>query len=121
MSCTFGLAARHGLGKAEQQRQVGVDALALQLRGGLNALPRGGNLDQHAVDVHALGLVQLDDALRPHHGGSSVETQPGIDLGRHAAGDVRQDLAAKPTSSRSITSPRSRSPKRASVCASSGA
>ena len=90
-----GLAAGHGLGKREQQRQVAVDAAPLQSLGSADAFPGAGDLDQHAVDVHALGLVQLDQALGARHRGFGVERQARVHLGGDAPGDQRQDLAAK--------------------------
>ncbi|MCY1538647.1 hypothetical protein D9M68_741990 [compost metagenome] len=72
-----------------------MDAIALQAGGGLNAFPGGRDLDQHAVDVHALALVQVDDAARARHGGFGIEAQAGVHLGGHTAWDVFQDLAAE--------------------------
>jgi len=72
-----------------------VDAVALQPGRGLNTFPGGCDLDQHAVHVHALTLVEVDDAARPRHGRFGVEAQAGIDLGGHAAGNELQDLAAE--------------------------
>ena len=90
-----GLATGDRLGEGEQQGQVGVDAVAFKTRGGLNTLPRGGDLDQHAVDVHTLTLIQVDDAARARHGCLGVEAQAGVHFGGHAAGNEAQDFAAK--------------------------
>ncbi|MPM34244.1 hypothetical protein SDC9_80826 [bioreactor metagenome] len=72
-----------------------MDAALLQLACGLNALPGGGNLDEHAINVHALGLVELNDALGARHRRCGVERQSGIHFGRYTAGDDRQNLAAE--------------------------
>ncbi len=87
-----GLAAGHGLGKGEQQGEVAVDALALQLLGRADALPRGRDLDQDSVAVHALGPVQRDQPARARQRGLCVEAQARIDLSGHAPGDELQDL-----------------------------
>ena len=91
----LGLAASHCLGKREQQREVGVDALALQLCSGLNAFPGGGDLDEHTVDVDAFGLVQLNDALSARDGGAGVKAQAGIHFGGNATRHMLEDFAAK--------------------------
>jgi len=91
----LGLATSHGLAIREQQRQIGVNALALQLCSSLNAFPGGRDLDQHAVNVNALRLVQLNQALGPGHGGAGIKTQTGIHLGRHPTRHDGQNLAAK--------------------------
>ena len=44
-----GLGAGHGLGEAEQQGEVAVDAFLLEHLGGLDAFPGGGDLDQDAL------------------------------------------------------------------------
>jgi len=68
-----GLRAGQRLAKGEQQRQVGADAAALELRCGLDALPGGGDLDQHPVAGHAFGLVERHQALGALDGGGGVE------------------------------------------------
>ena len=91
----LGLATSHGLGKGEQQREVAMDAFALQLGRGLNALPGRGHLDQHAVFAHAFGGEQLDDTAGAGHGGFGVKAQASVDFGRDAARDVLEDFAAE--------------------------
>ena len=90
-----GLAAGHRLAKREQQRQVGVNAQALQLLGRRNPLPGGRHLDQHPVAVDALGPVKRDQALRPRQAGCGVKAQPGVDLSGHPPRNDGQNLAAK--------------------------
>ena len=52
------LGAGDGLGKAEEQRQVAVDALFLEPLGGADAFPGRGDLDQDALAIDAVGLVE---------------------------------------------------------------
>ena len=91
----LGLATSNRLALREQQGQVGVNALLLQLFGRLDAFPGRGDLDQHAVHMHAFGLVELDDALGTGDRGVRVKRQTRIHFGRHAARDDGQNLAAK--------------------------
>ncbi len=91
----LGLSAGHGLAEREQQREVGVNAAQLQLARRLDAFPGGGDLDEHAVDVHAFGLVQLDQALGTCHGGRGIEGQARIDFSGDTARNGVQDLAAE--------------------------
>ena len=99
-----------GLGKAEQKGQVAVDALLLEISGGLDTLPGGSNLDQNSLsgdtgllvksnDLSGLGLgglcvvSALDRIIGPAWGpqcdspaskenraSTSVETRPGTIL-----------------------------------------
>ena len=90
-----GLPASYCLAEGKQQRQVGVDAPVFQAPGRFNAFPGGGDLDQHAINVYALGLIQLNDAFTPGEGGVAVKAQARIHLGRDPAGHSCQNLAAK--------------------------
>ena len=90
-----GLGAGDRLGEAEQQRQVAVDALVLELLGGPDALPGAGDLDQDALAVDARLLVHADQLAGLGQGALGVEAEAGIDLGRDAAGDDLEDLAAE--------------------------
>ena len=55
-----GLRGGDGLGEGEEESEVAVDAvIPLQNLGGLDALPRGGNLDQDAILGDARRLVEL--------------------------------------------------------------
>lgn len=61
-----GLSGCNGLGKREQEGQVGVDAVVtLEDLGSLDTLPGGGNLDQDALLVDTLLLVELYIMLAP--------------------------------------------------------
>ena len=90
-----GLGAGDGLGEAEEQRQVAVDAFLLELLGGADALPGGGDLDEDALAVDAVGLIKADQPAGLLDGALGVEREPGIDLGRDAARDDLEDLLAE--------------------------
>ena len=72
-----------------------MDAFFFQHSCGLNALPGGGNLDEHARGANALRFVQGDDAACTRHSGVLVKTQTRIDFGGDAARNVLQDVATK--------------------------
>jgi hypothetical protein len=90
-----GVAAGQRLAEGEQQREVAVDALALQFGRGLDALPGRGDLDQHAIATHALALVERHQAARARQRGGLVEGQARVDLGADATGDVFEDLESE--------------------------
>ena len=90
-----GLRASHGLAERKKQSQIGVDATALQLCCSIHSFPGRRHLDQYAVDVNALCLIELDDALGAGHGCTRVETESGIDLGRDAPRNDGQNLTTK--------------------------
>ena len=91
-----GLGAGHGLGEAEQQRQVAVDAFALEPLGGADAFPGAGDLDQDALARRCRPPRTARSARAPwrcvpsvsklRRASTSVETRPGNDL---------EDLAAE--------------------------
>jgi hypothetical protein len=89
------LSARDGLTEAEEEREVAVDALALELARGLDALPRRGDLDQHALLLDADALVERDERLGLGDRAGLVEGEARVDLGRDAAGDDLEDLRAE--------------------------
>ena len=70
-------------------------AALLQHLRGFNAFPRGGDLDQHAVNRYARGLIQLDNALAACEGGLGVKTQARINFSRHSARHDGQNFTAK--------------------------
>ena len=90
-----GLGAGHGLREAEQQRQVAVDAVALEALGSADALPGARDLDEHAVARDAGGFVELDQPARLDLGRLGVEAEPRVHLRRDAPGDQLQDAAAE--------------------------
>ena len=90
-----GLGAGDRLGEAEEQRQVAVDALFLEPLGGPDSLPGRGDLDQDPLAVDAVGLVEADQPARLLDRRLGVEREPGVDLGRDAAGDDLEDLLAE--------------------------
>ena len=90
-----GLGAGDRLGEAEEQRHVAVDALVLEPLGRANALPGRGDLDQDPLAIDAVGLVEADQPARLVDRRLSVEGEPGVDLGRDAAGDDLEDLLAE--------------------------
>lgn len=57
------LGAGDGLAEAEEEGEVAVDALLLEVAGGLDALPGRGDLDENAVLVDADRLVESDQGL----------------------------------------------------------
>src|SRR5262249_4707555 len=59
-----GLGAGHGLGKAEQERQIAVDALALQLFGGTNPFPGAGELDEDPLSADPRLFIHADQLAR---------------------------------------------------------
>ena len=79
--------ARHGLRKAEQQRHVAVNALALELTGGADAFPRAADLDQDALAGDArlarkarsvrAPLQWIASVSKLSRASTSVETRPG--------------------------------------------
>ena len=89
------LPAGHGLAQGKQQREVAVDAAPLQPLCGADAFPRGGNLDEHALHRHALGLIQLDQALGAGVSGVFVKRQARVHFSGNAPRNQRQDFAAK--------------------------
>src|SRR5262249_37823475 len=58
------LGAGHGLGEAEEERQVAVDALALELFGGANAFPGAGELDEDAFPADPRPLIHAGQLAR---------------------------------------------------------
>ncbi len=89
------LGARHGLREAEKQREVAVDALALEVRGGPDALPRAAHLDQDPLARDARALVEADQLARLGDGARRVEAEARIHFRRHPARHDLQDLAAE--------------------------
>jgi hypothetical protein len=90
-----GVGAGNGLVQPEEQRQVAVNALALELLGRANALPGGGDFDENAVARHVRRLVKLDETVRLGDGLVGVEREARIDLGRDPTGDDFEDLPAE--------------------------
>src|SRR6478752_7910598 len=91
----LGLGAGDRLGEAEEQGQVGVNALFFQLFSGFDALPSGAELDQHALALDSGSFVQLDEVARLVDAAIPVEAEARVDLGRDTTGDQLQDLAAE--------------------------
>jgi len=77
------------LGKAEEQRQVAVNALLLQDLGGFDAFPGGGDLDEDAIAADAGLAIEADQLAGFGDRGFGVKAQAGIDLGGDAAGPRR--------------------------------
>jgi hypothetical protein len=72
-----------------------VDALLLELAGGLDALPCAGDLDEDTLLLDADGVVESDELLGLGLGTLLVEREPGVDLGGDTAGDDLQDLGTE--------------------------
>ncbi len=79
------LGTGHGLGKREQQRQVGLNAFFFQLLRRADAFPGGGDLDQHTVTANAGFVVQVDQTVRTLENGRFIERQAGIHLSGNTA------------------------------------
>ena len=69
--------------------------IALQLAGGLDTLPGGGDLDEDTVLLDTDGLVESNELLGLRLGRLLVEGQLGVDLGGDTTGDDREDLLAE--------------------------
>jgi len=83
-----GLGGGDGLLEREHEGQVGVDSvLGLELTGGLDTLPGGGDLDEDTLLVDSDGLVEIDDVESLVDGGLLVEGETGINFG----GDLSRD------------------------------
>ncbi len=90
-----GFRAGHGLGEAEKQGEVAVNALALELFGGANALPGAADLDQHTIARHPVRLVEGDQLPRLGDAAVRIEAQARVNLRRHTARDDVQNLSAE--------------------------
>ncbi len=60
----------------------------LQLTGGGNALPSGGNFDEHALARYARGLIQPHDLACLGNGGLGIKGEPRIHLTRNTTGCI---------------------------------
>jgi hypothetical protein len=72
-----------------------VDALLLELGGGLDTLPGRGDLDEDTVLLDADRLVEVNELVRLLDGSGLVERVLGVDLGRDTARDDLEDLLAE--------------------------
>lgn len=72
-----------------------MDALLLELLGGLDTLPGRGDLDEDAVLVDTDRLVELDQLAGLGEGRLGVKREDGVDLGRDTAGDNLEDGLAE--------------------------
>ena len=89
------MGAGRRLTEGKQQGQIGMNAALLQLAGSLNTLPGRRNLDQHAVYMHPLPLVQLNQAFGTGNSGHGVETQSRIHFSGHTPWNKAQNFTAK--------------------------
>ena len=88
-----GLGTGDSLVETKEERQVAVDVvLRLELTGGLDAFPGGGNLDEDTLALDTERLVEGDEVLGLLDGGLLVVRQTGVDLGRDTAGDDLENL-----------------------------
>ena len=67
------LGARDGLAETEEERQVAVDAFLFENLGGLDAFPRGTQLDQDALLRDASSFVQLNELVSFLDGAFDIE------------------------------------------------
>ena len=72
-----------------------MDALLLELLGRLDALPRGGDLDEHALARDPGLLVEPDQLARLVDRGRRVVREARVDLGRDAARHDLEDVQAE--------------------------
>ncbi len=72
-----------------------LDALLLELGGGLDTLPSRGDLDEDTVLLDADRLVEVNELVGLLDGSGLVERVLGVDLGRDTAGDDLEDLLAE--------------------------
>ena len=84
-----------GLMKAEEQRQVAVNAFLLEHFGGANAFPCGGDLDEDAIAADVGLLIHADDVARLRDGFFGVVGEACINFRGDAAGDDRENLFAE--------------------------
>ena len=90
------LCASNGLAEAEEEGQVAMNAvIALQLAGGLDTLPGGGDLDEDTVLLDTDGLVESNELLGLRLGRLLVEGQTGVDLCRDTTWDDLENLLAE--------------------------
>ena len=87
--------AGDGLGEREEQCEVAMDAFLFQHLGGLDALPRARDFNEHAVAADARLFVNRDELARLRDGAVLVKRQPRIRLGAHAAGHDLEDFEAE--------------------------
>jgi hypothetical protein len=72
-----------------------LDALLLELLGGLDTLPGRSNLDEDTVLGDAGLLVELDELVGLLDGSLGVERVDGVNLGRDTARDNGEDGRAE--------------------------
>src|SRR5688572_30282751 len=70
-----GFGASDCLGEAEQQREVAVNAFALQLFRGANAFPGTGNLYEDTLTDDAGVIIQSNEPMSLGDGAVGVEAQ----------------------------------------------
>ncbi len=87
--------AGDGLGEAEEEGQVAVDAFFLQDFGGFDAFPGGGDFDEDALAGDAGLFVHADEVAGFVDVGLGVEGEAGVDFGGDAAGDDFEDFEAE--------------------------
>ena len=91
-----GLGAGNGLGKAEEEGEVAVNAVvALELARRLDALPGRRDLDEDALLLDTDGVVQRDELLGLLLCRLLVKGETGVNLGRDTTRDNLQDLLAE--------------------------
>ena len=91
----FAVCTSHCLDKMENQSHVDLNVAFGQDFCCFDSFPGGGNFNQNSVRADSSLLVKGDDSLGPSHGFIFVETEGGINLGRHVAFDPFEDFTAK--------------------------
>src|SRR5262249_5531392 len=84
-----------GLGEAEEEGHVAVDAILLQDAGGLDAFPGGGELDEDALASDAVFGVGVDEEAAFGDEGVRVKGKFGAGFGGDAMGHGFEDLEAE--------------------------
>ena len=87
--------ARDGLGEAEEQSQIAVNAFSFEPLGGANALPGAGELDENALTADAFRLIQRDEFTGLGDAALGIEAQARGYFGGYAPRNHLQNLASE--------------------------
>jgi len=69
-----------------------VDALLLEVLGGLDTLVGGSDLDQDSLLVNTKGLVKVNELVGLGNSTGLVEGELGVNLGGYSTGDDLEEL-----------------------------
>ena len=71
----------YGLGQAEKQGQVAINAFFLKNFSSFNAFPSGGDFDQNALAINSRFFVKADDVTSFRDRAFGVEGQASVHFG----------------------------------------